>query len=143
MHRQDLHSELLRLATEDSPDLGPLVGLHKGVKITNIDVKEARLETEDGKVWKGDLLVGADGLHSDVRAAATGKREEPIDTEWQIYRFLLPREKVMDDEVMRGMKVENSRVMYDVPDSKAESKSRFVWYECRGYVYVPLRCYKI
>lgn len=111
IHRQDLHSELLRLACLDEVNTGPLVGRHMGVKITKIDVKEARIELDDGRVFKGDLLVGSDGLHSDVRAEALGMRQEPIDTEWQIYRFLLPRDKVMDDETMRGMKGENARLV--------------------------------
>src|SRR6187402_3349002 len=113
MHRQDLHRELERLALLPTPSNGS-VKIHEGVKIIRINPQTAEIELDNGQVFSGDLLIGADGLHSDVRAAAIGKREEPIDTEWQIYRFLLPREKVMNDEIMRGMRVENARLTYVV-----------------------------
>ncbi|CZR55267.1 uncharacterized protein PAC_05154 [Phialocephala subalpina] len=128
MHRQDLHSELLRLATlepdSDSADLGQLKGLHMGVKITKIDIQNSILELDDGRYFQGDVVIGADGLHSDIRAAALGRRQEPIDTEWQIYRFLLPREKVMDDEIISGLKVGNSRLMFNCPDRNGVVNSR-------------------
>ncbi|PVH83437.1 FAD/NAD(P)-binding domain-containing protein [Cadophora sp. DSE1049] len=145
MHRLDLHRELERLAllsgAEDSDARSQTnrngnatgsVKILKGVTITRIDTENAEIEISDGRVFNGDLLIGADGLHSEVRAHATGKREEPIDTGWQIYRFLLPREKVMEDPVMREMKKENTRMIYEMPDEKAESTVRFVWYECRN-----------
>ena len=144
MHRLDLHRELERLAllaggedgdagsqTNGGSKSGGSVRILKGVMITRIDTENAEIELHDGRVFNGDLLIGADGLHSEVRAQATGKREEPIDTGWQIYRFLLPREKVMEDPVIRGMKMENTRMIYEMPDEKAESTVRFVWYECR------------
>lgn len=129
-HRQDLHRELLRLACLDKETPGPLIGLHKGVNVTNIDVQNASLELDDGRTFKGDLLIGADGLHSNVRAAALGKRTEPIDSEWQIYRFLLPTEKVMKDEVLRSLKPHNARIVYEDIDN-TKSDARLVWYECR------------
>lgn len=144
MHRLDLHRELERLAlisgAEEADDRSERTGtckavgsvrILKGVTITRIDTENAEIELSDGRVFAGDMLIGADGLHSEVRAQATGKREEPIDTGWQIYRFLLPRKKVMEDPVMREMKRENTRMMYEMPDEKAESTVRFVWYECR------------
>lgn len=131
MHRQDLHGELERLALLN--DVHPEVPakLHMGVRIVRIDTESAEIEVDDGRIFSGDLLIGADGIHSAVRAAAIGKEREPIDTEWQIYRFLLAREKVMDDPVMRNMKVENSRLVYNNPDPKRNGRGRFVWYECR------------
>ena len=144
MHRLDLHRELERLALLSGTENGDAgsqnnggcksagsVRILKGVTIIRMDTENGKMELSDGRVFIGDLLIGADGLHSEVRAQATGKREEPIDTGWQIYRFLLPREKVMEDPVMREMKMENTRMIYEIPDEKAESTVRFVWYECR------------
>lgn len=130
MHRQDLHSELVRLALLEDNSQGS-VEIHKGVHITKFDVQNASLELDNGKIFSGDLIIGADGLHSDVQAAAIGSRQDPIDTEWQIYRFLLPREKVMNDEVMKEMRVENARLTYLTPDAKREISALFTWYECR------------
>lgn len=132
MHRQDLHRELERLALLPDPASGEtLVQIFRGVKVERIDVEKAEIELSDGRVFGGDLLIGADGLHSEVRVKATGKREEPIDTGWQIYRFLLSREKVMGDEIMRGLKAERTRIMFDMPNEATETNLRFVWYECR------------
>lgn len=131
MHRQDLHKELKRLALLDDIHPEVPVMLHMGVRIVRIDVKSAKIELDDGRIFSGDLLIGADGIHSAVRAAAVGKEQEPIDTEWQIYRFLLPREQVMDDPVMRNMKVENSRLLFDSSGGKKYGWGRFVWYQCR------------
>lgn len=36
----------------------------------------------------------------------------------------------MNDEIMKEMRVENARAMYDTPDPKQETLARFVWYEC-------------
>lgn len=130
MHRQDLHGELLRLALLEDNSQGS-VEIHQGVQITKFDVQKATIELDSGKIFSGDLLIGADGLHSDVQAAAIGSRQEPVDTEWQIYRFLLPREKVMNDEIMKDMRVQNARLTYLTPDAKREISALFTWYECR------------
>lgn len=130
MHRQDLHDELLRLALNSSSST-PEAKIHNGVNIIRIDTANAEVELSDGKVIKGDLLIGADGLHSMVRDACLGKKEEPIDTGWQTYRFLLDREIVMKDKEIREMKGENAKVMYDIsPPGKIET-AILVWYECR------------
>jgi salicylate hydroxylase len=140
IHRQDLHTELMRLALLEDNSKGS-VKIHSGVKIIGIDVQNSSVKLDNYKIISGDLLIGADGINSDVRAAASGSRQDPIDTEWQIYRFLLPREKVMNDEVMREMRVEKARLIYDNPDLQKESLARFVWYECRKYVCTTVRRY--
>jgi salicylate hydroxylase len=130
MHRQDLHRELVRLALLEDNSHGS-VEIHKGVQITKFDVQNASLELDNGKIFSGDLIIGADGLHSDVQAAAIGSKQDPIDTEWQIYRFLLPREKVMNDGIMKEMRVENARLTYIIPDVKRGISGQFAWYGCR------------
>jgi salicylate hydroxylase len=128
-HRGDLHAELLRMAS-DTSDSETSVELFRRVNITRIDAENATIELADGTVYKGDLLIGADGLHSAVRAAAVKDNTLPIDSGWQIYRFLLPRQAVMDDEILRSMKLENGRLAWFHGDQDYEI-SRYVWYSCR------------
>jgi len=128
-HRSDLHSELLRLALlEDGQKTR--VEVHRGVKITHIDADNASIKLEDGSQYEGDFLIGADGLHSDVRAAAIKSHVPPVDSNWNIYRFLLPVEEILEDEALKAMKLEDSRLMYLWGDPSTGLK-RFVWYECR------------
>ncbi|TVY82872.1 FAD-dependent monooxygenase OpS4, partial [Lachnellula suecica] len=115
MHRRDLHAALWDLALQnDGPSDAPAVKLHTGVKITKIDVESAKIELEDGSVFEGDLLIGADGLRS------------------QIFRFLLPTEAIVNDPETSGMRLHNIRVMYDIEDQTTGPKLRCVWYECRN-----------
>lgn len=131
-HRSDLHAELLRLARETNPSETP-VELFKGVRISRVDADNATVELVDGTVYKGDLLIGADGLHSAVRAAAVKDNTPPIDSCWQIYRFLLPKQTIMDDDVLKSMKLDSGRLMFFIPGEEDTQKevTRFVWYPCR------------
>ncbi|KAF4630292.1 hypothetical protein G7Y89_g7841 [Cudoniella acicularis] len=133
MHRQDLHNELLRLALDNSNyDHETAFQLHRGVTIVRVDAENATIELDDGRIFSGDLLIGADGIHSKVRAAATGSASLPIDSEWQIYRFLLPRGEITQDPEMRNMKGENSRKVFEVLDPAVMYQARLIWYECRN-----------
>jgi salicylate hydroxylase len=134
MHRRDLHGALYDLALQDDEDSQVPVKLHARAMISHVDIENAAIELEDGRRFSGDLLIGADGLRSVVRTTALGEKYPPIDTEWQIYRFLLPRETIMNDPLTKAIKKDDSRVMYEIPDATAQSKLRFVWYECREYV---------
>jgi 2-polyprenyl-6-methoxyphenol hydroxylase-like FAD-dependent oxidoreductase len=100
-HRGDLHAELLRMARETVSPAEIPVQIFKGVKITRVDVESSTIEVADGTVYSGDLLIGSDGLHSIVRASAIKDDLAPIDTFWQVYRFLLPRQAIMEDEDLR------------------------------------------
>lgn len=131
-HRVDLHSELRNMALKDDGS-GVKVDLHLGVKIVRVDVEEAEIEMEDGKVWKGDLLVGADGIHSCVRRAALGfdKAEESEDGGWDIFRWLLDTRFVDEDAELKGL-WRQGRQTFILP---YQGKNiRLVWYSCREYV---------
>jgi salicylate hydroxylase len=62
VHRVDLHNKLKSEATSLSRD-GVPVKLHLACKVVDIDLYNACVTLEDGRIFDGDLLLGADGLH--------------------------------------------------------------------------------
>ncbi|PVH81017.1 FAD/NAD(P)-binding domain-containing protein, partial [Cadophora sp. DSE1049] len=105
-HRVDLHNQLKKLTLQDD-GTGPKVDLHLGVKVVKVDIENAEVESESGDIWKGDLLIGADGLHSFVRSTALGtdlgNREWSEDVGWNIYRWLLDTKDVETDPELKPM----------------------------------------
>ncbi|KAE9373163.1 FAD/NAD(P)-binding domain-containing protein [Stipitochalara longipes BDJ] len=66
--RATLQSELLRFATS-SEFLGAPAEVVRGAQVTRVDALEGKVWTEDGRIFEGDLIVGADGINSTVRTA--------------------------------------------------------------------------
>jgi salicylate hydroxylase len=65
--RANVQSELLRFATgEGFP--GRPARVVKGVKVVEVDVDIGKVVTDDGREFHGDLIIGADGINSVVRA---------------------------------------------------------------------------
>lgn len=132
-HRVDLHNALRDMALRDDGER-PKVDLKLGTKITGVDVQNAEIETEDGELWKGDLLIGADGVHSCVRNEALGfgkEKGEEIgeDGGWDIFRWLLDTKVVEEDSELKSM-IKQGRQTFVYP-TQGKKAFRFVWYSCR------------
>lgn len=71
-HRADLHDSLAQVVREGI--------VQRGVHVTSIDVdgQRVRVETASHGIVEGDLLVGCDGLHSQVRQQMLGVSEVPL-----------------------------------------------------------------
>ncbi|KAH8797273.1 hypothetical protein F5884DRAFT_905998 [Xylogone sp. PMI_703] len=131
-HRVDLHNELKKMALKDD-GIGHNVDLNLGVKIVRVDVDNAEIEMDSGKVWKGDLLIGADGIHSRVRKAALGlknnKWEEYIESEGcDIFRWLLDTKVVEQDAELQAF-IKQGRKSFVYPYQGRMLS--LVWYACR------------
>lgn len=85
IHRADLMHVLLSAAAAE-----PLVRLHPGTRVESLeqDLQSVSVETTQG-TFGGDLLVGADGIHSLVRASLFGDRA-PSFTGNVAWRALVP-----------------------------------------------------
>ncbi|KAF7354548.1 FAD/NAD(P)-binding domain-containing protein [Mycena sanguinolenta] len=72
VHRVDLHTELRRLAL-DSEGMGPPALLHLNHRVVSCDVDACAITLADGSVQAADVIIGADGIRSTIRAFVLGK----------------------------------------------------------------------
>ena len=91
-HRQDLHAGLKAAATSDSLP-GPPAKVVTASKVTSCDCEAGVVTLEDGTTYEGDLIIGADGIHSVIRDAVlkgiTPEPAQPKPTGISAYRLLL------------------------------------------------------
>lgn len=96
MHRGDLFATLLAAARETGR-VEVLPG--KEVVAVEQDDDGATAHCADGTSYRGDLLVGADGLHSAVRRTVIGDAA-PLASDYVVYRGPGPRPAGIEDAVM-------------------------------------------
>jgi salicylate hydroxylase len=92
IHRGDLLSILVAAAEADAS-----IRLHTGSKVTDLHESDTgvRLEVR-GDAHEGDLLIGADGIHSHVRSQLWGE-EKPAFTGNVAWRALVSTERLPAD----------------------------------------------
>lgn len=95
-HRADLHAAL-------ADAVGPGV-VHLGVHVTSIagDSEGVRVDTASHGAFEADLLVGCDGLHSQVRERMTGTGGIPL-SKRALRTVVQAPDPDMDVEVYRGI----------------------------------------
>jgi salicylate hydroxylase len=74
LHRADLHRALVEVATRDEGN-GPPVTIHLGAPVADVlstGPAEARVVTEAGDEFAGEVVIGADGINSVVRMKLFG-----------------------------------------------------------------------
>ncbi len=90
MHRADLHRLLLRALEAQAPGS---VHTDKALRGLTEHPDHVQLEFADGTAIAADVVIGADGLKSTVRAARFGS-DEPEFTGYVAWRGLVPGERV-------------------------------------------------
>ncbi|KAJ6498722.1 hypothetical protein DFH09DRAFT_1203854 [Mycena vulgaris] len=76
--RSRLHAELHNLATGDQRP-GKPARIIEEVKISTVDIAEGTITTESGATYRGDLIIGADGINSAIRAAVLSTTSGSVD----------------------------------------------------------------
>ncbi|OAL06969.1 FAD binding domain-containing protein [Phaeosphaeriaceae sp. SRC1lsM3a] len=90
-HRQDLHSYLLRSA-KSTARAGPPVIVRTSARVTHCDCDAGTVTLEKQEILTADLVVGADGIHSRLRAIVTKEDIKPKPTGSSCYRLMMSSE---------------------------------------------------
>lgn len=135
VHRIDLHSELLRLATEEHPEqpAGKPVKLRLGAHVVRATT-DGSIVLHDGSTYSADFVVAADGLHSVVRDAVLGSdsnEKAPWASGHSAFRFLIETEVLEKDPELAPLLETKPSIATTFVDSDDPRPRRITWYSCR------------
>lgn len=95
-HRQSLHKQLKDKAL-DAKGEGPRVILHVSSQVIHADPQYASITLSDGLQVEGDVVIGADGVHSKSRKFVLGGDVTPFSSGKSAFRFLLEKRCALED----------------------------------------------
>ncbi|OJD34917.1 salicylate hydroxylase [Diplodia corticola] len=96
VYRVHLHEALKKRAT-DAEGKGVPVELRTSSRVVDVDPATAAVTLESGETVRGDLVVGADGVHSKARPKVPGGDVSASPSSKSAFRFLVPREAALAD----------------------------------------------
>ncbi|KAK8017981.1 Monooxygenase- FAD-binding protein [Apiospora marii] len=142
VHRADLNEELVRLATmesggpdEDGTAWGPPVEIRVGCGVRGVSKDGMRVVLESGEEVRGDLVVGADGVHSAIKSYVVGQegRGKADFSGMAAFRFLLKTDQLRADEELASLMEASGDVVSLLADTAETTKERhMIWYTCHG-----------
>jgi salicylate hydroxylase len=83
---------------------------------------------KDGEVGEADLIVGADGIHSQAVKYVLGHENQAMPTGLSCFRFLIDSQELLGDEETRALMDGGEGKFRCYVDKIGR---RFVWYPCR------------
>ena len=117
-HRAHLHTQLKNTATSEKGPGIPTV-LHTSSRVSTVDPEKAILTFEDGSKRSCDVVIGADGVHSNTRRAVVSNAPEPYKGKHNAFRFIIPRKTILEDPQTEYIgRVYGSMDMWYGPDRK-------------------------
>jgi 2-polyprenyl-6-methoxyphenol hydroxylase-like FAD-dependent oxidoreductase len=69
--------------------------------VADVNPEEATITLKDGTVIKGDVVIGADGVHSKSRSKVPGGDVKVFSSGKSAFRFLISRQSALDDPATR------------------------------------------
>ncbi|GAM87653.1 hypothetical protein ANO11243_056800 [Dothideomycetidae sp. 11243] len=128
VHRAHLHTAL-REATTGKTGKGTPCELRLGSRVMSVNAAEAEVKLLNGDCVKGDVLLGADGVHSVCRGSLpTGDSIRPYDGGSSAFRWLVPTQDILDDPVTAPLV---DSVSGTLTMNMAEDR-RIVYYPCNN-----------
>ncbi|RYP59455.1 hypothetical protein DL770_010192 [Monosporascus sp. CRB-9-2] len=102
-HRVDLHNVLKRIAT-DPAGPGIPVTVHPGSRVVGYEPRAPSITLASGEVIEGDVVIGADGVHSLASETVLGYENRPVAPSHYnyCYRFLIPVPTLQADPETRS-----------------------------------------
>ncbi|KAK5102707.1 hypothetical protein LTS08_003507 [Lithohypha guttulata] len=92
-HRADLHAGLTRLVRKQSERMH----LRLGEAVEAIDPDKGTITLSNGEIVQKDLLIVADGAHSNLISTIIGRDYPVIKSPMSMYRFLQPMNSILAD----------------------------------------------
>ncbi|KKY16308.1 putative fad binding domain protein [Diplodia seriata] len=96
VYRVHLHEALKKRATE-AAGKGEPVELRTSSRVVDVNPTAATVTLENGETVQGDLVIGADGVHSKARPQVPGGDITASPSSKSAFRFLVPREAALAD----------------------------------------------
>ncbi|KAF2798719.1 FAD binding domain protein [Melanomma pulvis-pyrius CBS 109.77] len=121
--RADLHTALKRKATSLEGS-GPPVTIYTSSTVTKVDCMQSSVALEDGRVFSGDAVICAEGVHSATRVKIFGGEYKPFKVGKSCFRWLLPKEKLNDHLTAKYCDQPGELLQFSAEDR------RFVMYPC-------------
>ncbi|KAL4968216.1 uncharacterized protein BDV14DRAFT_196999 [Aspergillus stella-maris] len=88
-HRKDLHDSLKKAALSNVRS-GDSVEIRVSSRVVGRDPVAGYVELEKGERVQGDIIIGADGIHSSLQKYVLGKDITPLPTGHSAYRLMIP-----------------------------------------------------
>ncbi|KAG7660341.1 uncharacterized protein J8A68_006151 [[Candida] subhashii] len=88
IHRADYHAALVKRAYEVG------VEVHLSARVVSVDFDNSTCVTDSGKTFSGDVIVGYDGVKSQLRSLILGKEDLAYNTGDLAYRALVDVEEM-------------------------------------------------
>ncbi|KAJ0414605.1 hypothetical protein BJY00DRAFT_318689 [Aspergillus carlsbadensis] len=116
VHRAHLHQGLKVAAQAPGP--GVPARLHTSSQVVDIDPHNATITLENGDVVSGDLVLGADGVHSLAKSKLSGGENiKTFSSGKNAFRFLIARQDALDDPETKDLAQElGTWYMFDSPE---------------------------
>ena len=136
MHRLDLlmclHKRVLEFAPETGVNCPIQVHMAKRLEAVSQDEESVTVTFSDGTTETGDLLIGADGVNSQVLEAVWPGVSTKRWTEVVVYRGLVPRDKVAAARKPDGSPLDHNPIETMSMDSRETPTAQHLTYWVRG-----------
>ncbi|KAF5675986.1 3-hydroxybenzoate 6-hydroxylase 1 [Fusarium circinatum] len=126
-HRVDLHNTLRKAATDKA--FAGTIKIHTASKVIHADAEKGEITLASGVKHGGDLLIGADGIHSKVVCSVAGSPPVRVSTKQNTFRFLVPIDKLMANPITGPF---FSKLGFDCQHVFTTRDRRMVVYPCRN-----------